>query len=86
MSPVSSPARLIVRATLLGLALSVTAYPALAAPKEPKPETITVSARALKDDSNKLCMPSKDHETRKTVTMCLTREGWAAQGITIIVK
>ncbi len=70
----------------LGLIVGLTAMPAVAAPREPKSETITVSARALKDDASKLCMPRKDADTRKTVTMCLTRDGWAEQGVTIIVK
>lgn len=86
MTPIFTPARSILCTTGLGLLLVGMAMPAAAAPKEPKSETITVSSRALKNETSKLCMPHKNAETRKTVTMCLTRDGWAAEGVTIIVK
>ena len=61
--------------SLLGLTLGGIASSAFAQPRDPKPETVTVSARAMKDETSKLCMPHQDSTTRKTTTMCLTRDG-----------
>lgn len=72
---------------LAGAALVITGGVASAASaKAPKGETVTVSSRVMKDETSKLCLPRKDPVTRKDGVMCLTREGWAAQGVTIIVK
>lgn len=86
MSSSSRTIRSIFRGVSAVLLASAVTLPAIASAKEPQPETVTVSSRALKDDNSKLCMSHKDAETKKTAMMCLTRDGWAAQGVIIIVK
>ncbi|CAN5467021.1 hypothetical protein BH09PSE4_BH09PSE4_12250 [soil metagenome] len=87
MFKLSSSARPFALLATFGLVATGLTVPAIASAKA---ITVTVPAAVMKDSSSKLCMPKstagKNVDKALPKTLCLTSDGWAAMGVTIVTK